>query len=125
MSNEVATCPCKCASVNEYVDTHWRDFPVEPAGLKGRSAARSFVEHAVIWGLLYLPVWGVASSLWFGTLQVISVALIVGGIGLMLWQGFRGVKAYENFVERQKVKAVEAARSMAYKEYMQKSYGNM
>lgn len=125
MSNEVTTCPCKCASANEYVDTHWRDFPVEPAGLKGRSAARSFVEHALIWGLLYLPAWGVASSLWFGTLQALSIALIAGGFGLMLWQGCRGVKAYAGFVERQKAKAVQAARDMAYRDYMQKSYSGV
>jgi hypothetical protein len=58
-------------------------------------------------------------------LQVLSIALIAGGVGLMLWQGCRGVKAYAGFAERQKAKAVQASRDMAYREYMQKSYGGL
>lgn len=124
MSNETV-CPCKCSSVNEYVDTHWRDFPVEPTGLKGRSAGRSFVEHAALWGLLYLPGWVVASGWIGGPWNLAGIALVLVGIGLMLWQGFLGVKAYAGFVERQKAKAVQASRDMAYREYMQKSYGGL
>lgn len=90
-----------------------------------RSATKSFIEHAAVAGLLYIPFWGMASAWIGGPWNLAGIALVLIGAGLMLWQGCKGVTAYRAFLVRQAQKAEADRKAQEYREYMHETYGKM